>query len=82
MVHTRYLSKKIKYLSKEEHIINLMIDEIYVKPILTYKGGKIEGTAKNAENMEATTVQTFMLSSVFSKNKDIVAFFSSTKYKW
>ncbi|XP_023225604.1 uncharacterized protein LOC111626460 [Centruroides sculpturatus] len=73
--HITYLHKKSKILNKEECIVNVLLDEIYVKPKLLYKSGRIEGMSKNIENTKATTMQLFMISSVFSKNKDVVALF-------
>ena len=55
----------------------LMMDEIYVSPKVAYKGGNLQGFATNvgasADAVEASTVQAYMISSVFSKNKDVVA---------
>jgi len=52
-----------------------MLDEIYVSPKVTYKGGRLEGFAENSGSdvVQATTVQAFMISSIFSKHKDIAA---------
>ena len=55
----------------------LMMDEIYVSPKVAYKGGSLHGFATNigtlSDTVEATTVQAFMISSILSKNKDVVA---------
>jgi hypothetical protein len=63
-----------------ERICNLLLDEIYVKPELSYRGGKLEGIAANSSVNEnsvtlATTIQTFMISSITKKNKEIVGLF-------
>lgn len=44
---------------------------------MTYKGGKLEGVAHNTDGNVtlATTIQAFMVSSVLSKNKDVVGLF-------
>ncbi|GLV34058.1 hypothetical protein CBL_05078 [Carabus blaptoides fortunei] len=61
-----------------ERKINVMLDEIYVNSDISNKGGKIEGFSVNTDNdsnKPATTIQTFMLRSILSKNKDIIGFF-------
>lgn len=52
------------------------MDEIYVKPKLSYVGNKIEGFSKNSEiKSTATTVQVYMITSICSKNKDVVGLY-------
>ncbi|GBM61575.1 hypothetical protein AVEN_96169-1 [Araneus ventricosus] len=58
--------------SPHEKLICLLIDEIYVNPGLDYKGGKLLGKAENA-NQQANTIQAFMITSLFSKYKEIIA---------
>lgn len=74
--HINYLKKNVSYLKPHERICNLLIDEVYVKAELSYKGGKWEGIAKSnhveSDTNLATTVQAFIISSVFCKNKDVV----------
>ncbi|GBN43797.1 hypothetical protein AVEN_164865-1 [Araneus ventricosus] len=67
-----YLRKKNEVLSPHEKLICLLIDEIYVNPGLNYKGGKLPGKAENA-NQQANTIQAFMMTSLFSRYKEIVA---------
>ena len=71
-----YLNQKCSLLHDMERVCVLMMDEIYVSPKSSYKGGVLCGFAENSksEMEEATTVQTFMLSSVLSKHKDVVGF--------
>jgi hypothetical protein len=41
---------------------------------VTYKGGSLQGFAENsADSIEATMVQAYMITSVLSKHKDVVA---------
>ena len=49
----------------------LLIDEIYVKPSLTYQGqgGNVFGKAINITELFATTVVSFMIFSLFSGKK-------------
>lgn len=72
--HINYLTKKLKMLTENEKFVILMLDEIYVKKDIAYKGGKIEGFALNQESA-ATTIQAFMISSVLSQNKDVVGLY-------
>lgn len=73
--HIKYIKEKVKYLNDNEKLVNLLLDEIYVKSCLSYKGGKIEGVSGNLPNESATTIQTFMISSIASHNKDVVGLF-------
>ena len=49
----------------------LMMDEIYVSQKIVHKSGSLHGFATNvgasSDNVEASTVQAFMISSLFSK---------------
>jgi hypothetical protein len=67
-----YLTKKAEHLNTHERFISLYLDEIYVKPKITYTSGQIVGLADNTNNFEAaTTIQAFRFKSILSKNKDI-----------
>lgn len=69
-----YLETKCQALKSYERLGILLLDEIYVKPKITYKGNKVVGMAKNSNELQtATTVQTFMFKSILSDNKDVVA---------
>ena len=70
----QYLKEKFKHLNEHEKLIGVMMDEIYVKPEAEYSGGKIIGKAINSSD-NAKTLQVFMISSVFSKQKDILGLF-------
>ena len=69
--HAIYLKNKADLLKFEERYIVVMLDEIHCNPKQVYKGGSLVGTAINKPNEEATTVQTFMLCSLLSHNKDV-----------
>ena len=75
--HSVYLKQKCSVLADHERHCVLMIDEIYVSPKIAYKGGRLQGFATNmgppSDTVEASTVQAFMLASIFSKNKDVAA---------
>jgi len=72
-----YLKQKCSALADHERLCVLMIDEIYVSPKIAYKSGSLQGFATNmgqsTDTVEASTVQAFMLASIFSKNKDVAA---------
>lgn len=79
-IQENYLSQKLKLLKPHEKYVNLLLDEIYVKPFAAYKGNKLEGFAQNAENHQlANTVQTFMVTSILSSNKDVVGLYPVKK---
>ena len=62
-----YLQQKCNALFEHGRMCVLLIDEIYVSPRITYKGGSLLGFAQNSavdETTEATTVQAYMLCSV------------------
>jgi Transposase protein len=71
--HFIYLQQKCNVLNESERSVVLLLDEIYVKPKVTYKGGSLQGFAENADSAQATTVLAYMISSVMSKNKDVAA---------
>lgn len=71
--HVVYLKQKAQTLKDHERHVILLLDEIYVEPKASFKGGCITGKASNSPLEEATTVQTYMISSLFSPNKDVAA---------
>lgn len=73
--HVTYLKEKAKVLNENELVVNLLLDEIYVKPSVSFKGGKIEGLCESDCKSGASTIQAFMITSIFSKNKDVVGLF-------
>lgn len=72
--HVSFLKNKSNLLKEEEKIVNVLLDEIYINPLLNYKAGRIIGMSENSD-AAASTIQTYMISSVLSKNKDVVALF-------
>lgn len=72
-IHQTYLQKKCQNLSEMERYVILMVDEIHVAHQMSYKAGKLEGSASNGSVAEASTAQVFMISSLVSKQKDVVA---------
>ena len=68
-----YLKNRINYLKKHEYLVNVHLDEIYIQPEISFKGGNLYGqTALELEKVAKTT-QVFMISSMFSKFKDVVS---------
>lgn len=66
------LTEKYSVLQEEEKIVNLQLDEISIKLGVVYKGGKVIGLAEDKAKHKTSSVQTFMISSLFSLNKDVV----------
>ena len=54
----------------ERHVM-LLLDEIYVEPKATYKCGSVTGMASYVPSEQASTVQTFVVCSLLSTNKDV-----------
>ena len=69
----KYLRNKVKYLKQHELLVTLQLDEIHIKPKMTYQNGKLIGNSGNNITRQANRIQTFMISSVLLCNKDIVA---------
>lgn len=74
--HAEYLKHKVRLMEPHERQVILILDEIYVEPNTTYKGGCLTGMASNTPSEQASTVQTFMTCSLLSANKDVAAFSS------
>ena len=53
---------------KQKHCI-ILVDEVYVKPSLTYHAGSIFGKAVNKPEAVATTILSFMLVSLYGGPK-------------
>jgi len=59
-----------------ERNVSLIVDEMYIKPEITYSSGRLSGFADNRlDAVPATTVLTFMVQSICGDFRDIVAFF-------
>jgi len=54
--HVHYLQEKAQVLQPHERHVMLLLDDIYVNPKTTFKGGSISGSAINSPGEEATTV--------------------------
>ena len=72
--HVSYLKQRLSGLSEDKKLVNVMLDEIHVKIRLQYKGGKIKGSSDNTPGL-ASSIQTFIISSLLSSYKDIVALY-------
>ena len=66
-----FLQSKAAMLKPSEHLINIQLDEIYVKPKIQYTADRIVGNAEYKEQA-ASRIQCFMISSITSKNKDVI----------
>lgn len=52
----------------------MQLDEVYTKEIVEYQSGAISGYASNKPGVVANRLQCFMISSVYSSNKDIIGY--------
>lgn len=68
-----YLENRIKHLKEHELLVSLVMDEIYIQPKLSFKGGEIYGSSNSDAQKCAKTAQVFMVSSLLSKYVDVVA---------
>lgn len=66
-----YLKNRIKHLEKHEYLVNVHLDEIYIQPEISFKGGNLYGQSSLDPEIKAKTAQLFMISSIFSKYKDV-----------
>ncbi|GBM85554.1 hypothetical protein AVEN_199751-1 [Araneus ventricosus] len=67
----RYIKQKLQFIGSADKTVILQIDEMHIKPYFDYKRGNISGLCFNSENA-ATSVVTFMISSILSSYKDVV----------
>ena len=72
-----YLKTKTKYLKPQELYVNVQLDEIHIRPCVTLKNGRLTGT--NEEGETATSIHCFLISSLLSNNKDVVALIPAKK---
>ena len=72
-----YLKTKTKYLKPQELYVNVQLDEIHIRPCVTLKNGRLTGT--NEEGETATSIHCFLISSLLSNNKDVVALVPAKK---
>ena len=54
-----YLKTKTKYLKPQELYVNVQLDEIHIRPCVTYKNGRLTGT--NEEEKTATSIHCFLI---------------------
>jgi hypothetical protein len=71
--HTVYLRNKATLLPLHERHVILLLDEIHVNQKTAYRGGVVCGMAVNSVEATASTVQSFMICSLLSSNKDVAA---------
>ena len=65
--YVTFLRNKAALLDPKERLVNVQLDEIYVKSKLQYNGEKLIGQADNSDQEAATRIQCFLLSSIRSK---------------
>ena len=68
---TSHLETKVKYLNPKELHVNILLDEIHIKPYITYKNSKLSGATDKGAT--ATSLHCYMISSLLLSNKDVVA---------
>lgn len=73
MQNINYLTKISNSLSDTEKIINIQIDEMYLKKQVNYKSKSIIGFADDNSGEIARTVLGFLINSVYGHMKEIVA---------
>ena len=75
--NTGYLKLRVSKLAEQERTVVLIIDEIYVAKRVEYSGGDVQGLT--ADGTVASTLLCFMIKSLSSKYKDLVAMFPMCK---
>ena len=66
-----YIKQKFQCLKSSDLTVMLLVDEIHLKRYFDYKGGTIVGSSRNNVCNAAKSAFAFMISSVFSKYKDV-----------
>ena len=59
-----YLKKKCANLEAHERFVNVLFDEIHIRPKLEYRGGRLVGAATE-QKLIANKIQAFMLTSIY-----------------
>ena len=67
----KYAKGKCNTLEEHQKIVSLMVDEIYIKEYLDFKGGNLVGMAFNSQKT-ANSAHVFMIQSLLSGYKDVV----------
>ena len=69
MEDNEWLNQIFSKLDEKDKSCILLLDEVYVKPSLTYQGGTIFGKAVNHPDLLATTILSFMVCPLFGGPK-------------
>jgi hypothetical protein len=75
--NANYLKMRVAKLNEYERTCLLMIDEIYIAKRIEYSGGEVQGLT--ADGTVASTLLCFMVKSLVSKYRDIVAIYPMSK---
>jgi len=75
--NSAYLTLRMSKLNAYERTVILIIDEIYIAKRVEYSGGEVHGLT--ADGQVASTLLCFMVKSLVSKYKDIVAIYPMDK---
>ncbi|XP_049796730.1 uncharacterized protein LOC126213147 [Schistocerca nitens] len=70
--NAHFLKIVVDKLDEREKFVILQVYEIYVKPCIQFKGGKLHGYAENNAPSEARTVLAFLTSSLYGSFKEVV----------
>lgn len=71
--HLSYLKSKCDKLSSQDKYVNLLIDEISVRPHIDFGSSSLTGMSVNKKSKRATSIQNFMICSTNSSYKDVAA---------
>ena len=75
-VREQYLASVSESMTSLEKNVSVIVDEMYVKPEISYSDGKLSGFADNRPDaVAATTILTLMVQSLCGSFRDVVAFF-------
>ena len=71
--YVNFLKQRAYLFKPQELLVNVLLDESHIKSCLSHQSGQLFGGADNQKVKVATRIQAIMMTSIISKNKDVVS---------